>query len=530
MIVVRETRHDTYGLSTLPEEERYRDDVSRVARGAGITSFGQGASRVLSYASQVALARMYGAAQLGLYVLGTTLVVMANVLAQIGMDNGVVRYVAHYRVEKDVARMRGIILLALWISFGLSLVLAGLMFFSAGFLADKVYNKPSLEILIRVFSVSLPFFTLMSMTLWSLQGFQNVRYPTYVRQILQPLVNLVLVVLFYLLGAQVIGAAAAYALSMVGGSVLALYYLKRVFPRFLDRAVPAKFETRALLEASGPMIVANVTNQIYPWTTVTVLGIFAGAETVGLYQVAARTAAFSQLALIAFVSIFTPMASRLYRSGSLDHLGYLYKDVSRWIFTGSLAFFLLTVSLSRDILVVFGKEFVSGWPAMVMIAGAYLFGSSVGLTGRILAMTGHQTMVMLATLGAGAAGIVCAFALVPRYGLLGAAVATTGAIVLSNGTTLFSVRKLFGFWPYNRGYLKSVAAGVCATIVAYLGKLVLPLSPGILTILVLAPLFMVVFAALLFVMGLSPSDRQFLAPFLAKIRRITRRDTRAAPE
>jgi O-antigen/teichoic acid export membrane protein len=491
MIVVRETRHDTYGLSTLPEEERYRDDVSRVARGAGITSFGQGASRVLSYASQVALARMYGAAQLGLYVLGTTLVVMANVLAQIGMDNGVVRYVAHYRVEKDVARMRGIILLALWISFGLSLVLAGLMFFSAGFLADKVYNKPSLEILIRVFSVSLPFFTLMSMTLWALQGFQNVRYPTYVRQILQPLVNLVLVVLFYLLGAQVIGAAAAYALSMVGGSVLALYYLKRVFPRFLDRAVPAKFETRALLEASGPMIVANVTNQIYPWTTVTVLGIFAGAETVGLYQVAARTAAFSQLALIAFVSIFTPMASRL---------------------------------------MVFGKEFVSGWPAMVMIAGAYLFGSSVGLTGRILAMTGHQTMVMLATLGAGAAGIVCAFALVPRYGLLGAAVATAGAIVLSNGTTLFSVRKLFGFWPYNRGYLKSVAAGVCATIVAYLGKLVLPLSPGILTILVLAPLFVVVFAALLFVMGLSPSDRQFLAPFLAKIRRSTRRDTRAAPE
>jgi len=46
-------------------------------------------------------------AQLGFYAIGVTVVQLANVLSQFGMDNGVVRYVAHYRAEGDHTRVRG---------------------------------------------------------------------------------------------------------------------------------------------------------------------------------------------------------------------------------------------------------------------------------------------------------------------------------------------------------------------------------------------------------------------------------------
>lgn len=109
-------------MSTPPKEEEYRAHVGSVARGAGISTFGQGVSRVLGYATQIAIARMYGPTQLGFYVLGTTMIAFANVISQVGMDNGVVRYVAHYRTERDASRIRGTILFALWLTFGLSLV------------------------------------------------------------------------------------------------------------------------------------------------------------------------------------------------------------------------------------------------------------------------------------------------------------------------------------------------------------------------------------------------------------------------
>ena len=60
---------------------------------------GQGASRLLGYLTQVTMAWLYGPSLLGFYVLGTTVVQITNLLSQLGMDNGVVRYVAHYAAE-----------------------------------------------------------------------------------------------------------------------------------------------------------------------------------------------------------------------------------------------------------------------------------------------------------------------------------------------------------------------------------------------------------------------------------------------
>ncbi len=516
-------------MSSPPKEEQYGSHIGRVARGAGISFFGQGVGRTLGYATQIALARMYGPASLGLYVLGTAAIEISNILAQFGMDNGVVRYVARYRNEGDIARMRGMVLLAFWASLLLSVALGALIFFGAGFLADEVFDEPFLEPLLKAFSASLPFLTIMSMALWAIQGFQTVKYPTYVRQVFQPIANLSLIIVFYLLGAQILGAVAAYVASMALGAVLSIFCLKRVFPEVFDRRIPAKYEAGALFSASGPMIVANVTQYLYAWIAVAILGVFATAEAVGIYHAANRTAGLSSVVLFAFAGIFGPMASSLHGSGSLEHLGSLYKDVSRWTFTASLAIFLLTAFLATDIMAVFGEAFVAGWPAMLLIAGAQLFNSSVGLTGRILAMTGHQKVVMVATVGATVVAVGASFALVPFYGLMGAAIATAIAIVFSNLATLFSVNRLLGFWPYDRLYMKPVIAGALAAAAAYLCKLALPLPPGIPTILALAPLFMLAFAGILLALGIGPSDRQFLGAFWAAIRRAARRPDRNAP-
>lgn len=485
-----------------------------------MSSVGQGISRLLGYATQVALARMYGPAQLGFYVLGISIVQLINILSQFGMDNGVVRYVAHYRAEGDEARVRGTILLALGATLGLSLVFSGLVFFGAGILAD-LYGKPFLVSTFRAFALSIPFFAVMSISLWAMQGFGTVKHATFVEQVLRPLANLGLVVVFYLLGVQVLGAIAAYVLSMALGSAIALYYLRRIFPKLLDRKAPVRYEARELVGGSLPLMVASATNYANVWATTAILGVFVPAREVGIYNAASRTAALSGLVLMAFSGIFSPIVSNLYRQGTVDHLSSLYKDVSRWTFTGSLVFFLLIVLLSRDILAVFGEQFVSGWPAMILIATAGLFGASVGLTGRVLAMTGHEKTVMWARLGSALVSVVAGVALIPPYGLLGAAAAASTGIFLVNALTLFYLRRLLGFWPYNNQYLKPLLAGLVALGGAMLAGWMLPLPGGLPTISVLGPILVALFAAGLLVLRLSESDRQFLRTFWSAIRRNT---------
>ncbi len=501
------------------KESEYDEYVGSIARGVGMSSAGQGIGRLIGYVTAAAIAIMHGKAQLGFYALGIVVLQVANILSQFGLDNGVVRYVAHYRSEGDTARVRGTILQAIGVTFGLSVVFSGGLFFGAGVLADRVFDKPFLETMFRLFALALPFFTLMSITLWATQGFQTVKYATLVRDILRPLVNLILVFFFYLLGEQILGAVVAYIASMGLGSGLALYYLVKVFPEILDRETVAVYESRALFSVSGPMIIANFTQYINLWTALIVLGVFASAGEVGIYDVAARTATLSALVLISFGGIFSPMISSLHQRGLTADLGFLYKDVSRWTFTGALVFFLVTALLAKDIMAFFGEDFVVGWPVIVIVAAAQLFNSSVGPTARVLAMTGRQRMVMIATVSSAIVAVIANLLLVPSYGIFGAAVATATALVVSNTLSLFFVRRFLGFWPYERRYVKPLAAGAAACGAVYVARFALPGYEGLQALALFTPLFLATFFVVLVLIGLSPSDRQFLSSFWLAVRR-----------
>ncbi|MCA1848513.1 MAG: flippase [Actinobacteria bacterium] len=500
--------------------------VARVARGAGISTAGQGIGRVLGYLTQVMIARLFGPAAFGFYSLGVAAVNGAQILSRFGMENGVVRYVAHHRAREDTPRVRGTIIQAIGVTFALSLVLSAVMFFGAGFAAEWYYNKPFMETVLRAFALTLPFFTFMMMVLWATQGFQTVTYASYVQQMIRPALFLLLVPLFYLLGAGIIGTVAAYGASMALGSLVAVYYLRKLFPPLFDGKVPARFETKELFAVSLPMSVTTGAQYLNTWSAVWVMGAFAAAGPVGIFTAAARTATLSTIVRFAFSGIFSPIISSFYARGELEDLGRLYKDVSRWIFTGAFAIFLPILLLSREILAIFGPAFTAGWTALIIVAAAQLYSSSVGPTPRMLAMTGNQNLAMIATATAALVGVAVSFALVPSLGMLGAALGMAAAITTENTGTMLGVKWRLGFWPYNWSWLKPLAAGLLSAAAAYLAGVVLPLPNVLATIAVVGAVFGVGYLALLLLLGLNDTDREFLGAFRDVALRYLRRGNR----
>ena len=484
--------------------------VGQIARGVGVGSTGQGIGRLLGFVMQIVLARTLGLGIMGAYLLCVTIVNLATVLSQLGMDNGVVRWVAHYRASGDDARVKGTIVQALLLTFFLSVILAVAIFFSAGFLALRVFEKPFMETMLKAFSLAVPFFVVMSMSLWATQGFKVVKYSAFVQQMVQPLTSLVLVLVLYFLGAPVFGAVGAYVTSMVLGSILGLFYLRKVFPKITDATVPSVFETRDLFRVSGPMIVASFMRHLNTWTSTLVVGAFVTTGAVALYNTAARTALLASVFVIAFNGIFSPIIADLYRRGKMEDLAETYKDVSRWVFTANLVFFLATLVLAKDVMSIFGPRFVEGWPVLVIVAGAQMFGASVGSTGRLLAMTDRQRIVMYATVGTVVLNVALNVLLVPRYGIVGSAVATALAMIAVNAVTLMAVKRTLGLWPYTPAYLKPILAGGVALVAAYLLRIVLPFPVGFVAVFVVGAVYLAVFAAGLVALGLSPSDRKFV--------------------
>jgi O-antigen/teichoic acid export membrane protein len=367
----------------------------------------------------------------------------------------------------------------------------------------------------------------MMMVLWATQGFQTVTYASYVQQMIRPALFLVLVPVFYFLGAGIIGTVAAYGVSMLLGSVVAVYYLRKLFPPLFDSKVPARFETRELFAVSVPMSITTGAQYLNTWSAVWVMGAFAAAGPVGIFTAAARTATLSTIVRFAFSGIFSPIISSFYARGELEDLGRLYKDVSRWIFTGAFAIFLPIMLLSQEILAIFGADFTAGWTALIIVAAAQLYSSSVGPTPRMLAMTGNQNIAMYTTAAAALVGVAVSFALVPGLGMLGAALGMAAAIITENTGTMLAVKRRLGFWPYNWAWLKPLAAGLLAAGAAYLVGLALSL-PAIPAILVVGAVFGVGYLALLLLLGLNETDREFLSAFREVALRYVRRDNRNA--
>jgi hypothetical protein len=137
---------------------------------------------------------------------------------------------------------------------------------------------------------------------------------------------------------------------------------------------------------------------------------------------------------------------------------------------------------------------------------------------------------MVATAVASVVGVVVSFVLIglaptPEQKILGAAVGMAAAIVTENAATLVAVRRRLGFWPYNLAWMKPLIAGLAAAALAFVVGLVMSL-PALLKIAVVGGVFGVAYLALLFLMGLNDTDKEFLGAFRDVALRLLRRGQR----
>jgi O-antigen/teichoic acid export membrane protein len=104
------------------------------------------------------------------------------------------------------------------------------------------------------------------------------------------------------------------------------------------------------------------------------------------------------------------------------------------------------------------------------------------------------------------------YALVVRYGLVGAALGTSLAIAVQNGIQVLLLRRFEGLWPFDRSFLTPLAAGCVAAAAMYAVRLALA---GVPAVLAGSAVGLVAYAASLRLLGVDPRDR-FVARRLAR--------------
>ncbi|NOG43139.1 flippase [Candidatus Brocadia sinica] len=441
--------------------------MKKVAKGAGISFIGSVTGRCLFFALQVIIARFFSTEVFGLFTLGLTVTRIAELIARLGLHMGTMRFVSIYRKD-DVGKLKGILISAPLISFSNGILIGGLIYFFAGTIAESIFYKPALTNVIKNFALAVPFMSSMTIIAMASQGFHTARFSVYIKDIIQPSANIVFVILFIKLGYAVSGIVFAFTLSYVTAVLAGFFFITRQFPIIKKRDIKPVYEIRKLLSYSTPLLFNGFLAFLILWTNTLMLGYMKTPREVGVYRAASQVPIFLTLILTAFNSIYAPAIADMYHRGQMGRLGKIFKTTTRWVFLLTLPFTLILIFSAGEILTIFGRDYIKeGIPVLRIIAIAQFINCATGGVAFTLTMTGKQKTDMINNMVMVVVNVALNYFLIPKYGCLGAAIATGISIGTVNFSRLWEVYFIYKIQPYNMSYMPGIACGTIGIIILY---------------------------------------------------------------
>jgi O-antigen/teichoic acid export membrane protein len=417
------------GLTGGPDAEA---DV-RLARGAASTFVFKIVYSGLSFLGGLFLARWLGTAAYGAYAYAMAWIWFLVPLASLGLDTLLVREMAAYQVQSAWGEMRAFLLQAhravLCVSIGLALGAAAMARLFAS------HADPQVLLTLWVALFILPFLALTRVGQTALQGLHQVTRGLLPALVIQPVIFVSFLLGAHWLAPQLVTAPRAMKLNVVSFAIawmVLLWVLWRYFPGAAKKAEPVHFEL-PWLRSVLPLLLFSGMYLLNGQVDILLLGMIKGAREAGIYQVAARASGLIGFFLLAAMPALAPEISSLYVARRKERLQQVITRAVRLTLLASLPVGLVLIIFGRWLLAhLFGADFAQGRNALAILSVGQLTNVAMGSAYYMLLMMGLEVDTAKGMAAGAIANIVLNAALIPRWGLDGAALASATSMILWN--------------------------------------------------------------------------------------------------
>ncbi|MCF6149521.1 MAG: oligosaccharide flippase family protein [Candidatus Kuenenia sp.] len=442
-------------------------DVKKFAKGASFSFIGSVIGRVIWFISQVITARFLGTEVFGLFILGLLVVKISSQIARTGLNAGALRFVSMYRNE-DIKRTKGVLINSFSISFFNGILLGAITYFSSDFISESIFHKPHLSEIAKTFAFSIPFLSTLHVVAFASRGFQTTKYSVYIVEIIQPSLNLLLIIAAIYLDFGILGIICAYIVSHGIALLAGYYFIAKQFPEIKSKTIKPVYEVRKLLNYSSPLLLSGFLMFLLSWVDTLMLGFMRTSADVGIYRAASQIPIFLLLVSRASNSIYAPAIAELYYQDKKDRLQNLLKTSTRWIFFFTLPLTLILIFSPKEILSVFGKEYTeAGSLVLIILALSQFVNCVTGGVGMNLSICGKQNLELFNNIAMFVVNVILNYFLISTYGAVGAAFATAISIASINIIRLFQVYIVFKIHPYNASYIAGIISGIITFFLLY---------------------------------------------------------------
>ena len=336
------------------------------------------------------------------------------------------RFTATYVASAKWAYLRGYLLFA----SGFALAVSALVGLGTDGVVYAVFrgSEGTLLSTFLIGTIAIPFYAILQIWSGCVRGLKHVILSQIPVSIVQQGSFLLLLLLWRTLPIANGNRADAVMLINVASAVIAATLCGSMLLRFLPRffwSAQASFLVRPWLSVGASLMLINGCNVLLQRAPLLLLGTLAGSEQAGLYAPASRIALTISFGLTAVNSWAAPMIADLYARG--DHMGLqrLIRLATRTSVIFTLPITLAVALWGRNILALFGAQYVAAYPALVILSCGQFINALWGPVGFLLTMTGRETVAARVLMLNTAMCILAGMFLTSQWGVLGAAVASS---------------------------------------------------------------------------------------------------------
>ena len=378
----------------------------------------------------VVLARLLGVKGFGTYAFCLSIVNLLTVPAELGGYQLLLREVAAYKAKSDFHFMHGLLQRVRRVSFLVS-VMISLIAMGIGL---WIYQGSWMMMPFLIAMAMIPLLSIMNLNGACLCGLGHVLLSRTSSTLIPVLVLSIMGLKYWFsdivlspeftLSAQLLSTGVLFAVSCL--------FVSRVLPWEVKNIQP-KYETARWFKSMLPFVFAGSIQILNKETSIVMLNAMQGAEAVGLYRVAQRGAVLVSFGLMAVNLAIAPTISELFIKGEKRRLQHLISKSILAVLAFSLPMTLFLIVGGRWLIpVVFGPEFSASYMPLVVLSVGQLVSAAMGSVGLILNMVGLERITALGVTVAAIVNVLLNVLLIPSLGTVGAAIGTSGSLIVWN--------------------------------------------------------------------------------------------------
>jgi O-antigen/teichoic acid export membrane protein len=215
----------------------------------------------------------------------------------------------------------------------------------------------------------------------------------------------------------------------------------------LGKGIAALRDFAALRPSLLPIWLSGIIYAMIQQFDVVIIGSLLSKPEAGAYFAAQKTAMMLSLVLIAGGLVTAPTMAALYHAGKRAELQRLCQKLALAIAATTILGYGVLVVIGSSLLQLFDPAFVSAYPILLIVGLGTVVDAISGPNSYLMQMTNYEKPYLKVMLSCYALVLVAQFILVPRYGSMGAALASAGGVIIWNVLSIALLRRHAGLDP-----------------------------------------------------------------------------------